>query len=359
MFGIDASSGQLQTKGPLDYETNNTYTVSVGVRDSKDPEGETDTRRDDSIRVTIIIVNQDDPGHVTLSAPTPRTGTPLRAALANPDGGIADLVWAWEKSSDRTTWSPIEDATAAAYTPTEADKNHYLRVVVSYTEGHGPAKTATAAADEAATVGYTTSFADTPPEGAHTPAIAALAADGVFVDTECGPNLFCPNQPIQRWVMAVWLIRALDQDPPHHRHIPLRRHSRRTVVDPLRRTTRRPQNHGRMRHQPTTVLPEPVCHPSTNGQLPGPSVPTTPSPNTSRVRRHRKQHPHRQHRRASRRRHNRRLCHRPAPLLPQPGRNPSTNGHLPQPSPHQPSTARHAGLTLVLPDRYCRYGPDM
>ena len=40
------------------------------------------------------------------------------------------------------------------------------------------------------------------------------AADGVFVDTGCGQDLFCPHEPIQRWVMAVWLIRALDQDPP-------------------------------------------------------------------------------------------------------------------------------------------------
>ena len=41
----------------------------------------------------------------------------------------------------------------------------------------------------------------------------ALATYGVFADTECGPDLFCPHQPIQRWVIAVWLIRALGQDP--------------------------------------------------------------------------------------------------------------------------------------------------
>ena len=37
--------------------------------------------------------------------------------------------------------------------------------------------------------------------------------NGLFVDTECGSDMFCPDQPIQRWVMAGWLIRALDQDP--------------------------------------------------------------------------------------------------------------------------------------------------
>ena len=95
-FDIDASTGQLQTKEPLDYETNNTYTVSVAVRDSKNPAGEDDTRRDDLIRVTINIGNVDEDGWITLSAPTPRVSTPLEAAAADPDSGISDIVWSWE-----------------------------------------------------------------------------------------------------------------------------------------------------------------------------------------------------------------------------------------------------------------------
>ena len=88
-------------------------------------------------------------------------------------------------------------------------------MVATYSDGHGPTKTASATADESVTVGHTTSFADVTPEGTHTPAITTLATGGVFADTECGPNLFfCPNEPIQRWIMAVWLIRALGQDPP-------------------------------------------------------------------------------------------------------------------------------------------------
>ena len=138
---------------------------------------------------------------------------PLEAAAADPDGEIADVVWSWERSSDRTTWSPIENTNSTVYTPTEADENHHLRVAATYTDRHGPDKTASVTASEAVTVGYTTSFADTTPDGAHTPAVDALAAHGVFADTECGQGLFCPNQPIQRWVIAVWLIRALNGDP--------------------------------------------------------------------------------------------------------------------------------------------------
>ena len=32
--------------------------------------------------------------------------------------------------------------------------------------------------------------------------------------TDCGPALFCPDGPVQRWVMAVWLVRILEDDEP-------------------------------------------------------------------------------------------------------------------------------------------------
>ena len=45
-------------------------------------------------------------------------------------------------------------------------------------------------------------------------AVEALTADGVLAGTECGPGLFCPGDPIPRWLMAVWLVRVVDgQDP--------------------------------------------------------------------------------------------------------------------------------------------------
>ena len=50
--------------------------------------------------------------------------------------------------------------------------------------------------------------------GVHRPAIEALADRGVMESTGCGPGLFCPHDPLQRWVMAVWLVRVLDGDEP-------------------------------------------------------------------------------------------------------------------------------------------------
>ncbi|WP_420613704.1 S-layer homology domain-containing protein [Candidatus Spongiisocius sp.] len=48
-------------------------------------------------------------------------------------------------------------------------------------------------------------------EGLHTPAIEALAEMGVFTGTECEEG-FCPRDPVERWVMAVWLIRVLGSE---------------------------------------------------------------------------------------------------------------------------------------------------
>jgi len=44
--------------------------------------------------------------------------------------------------------------------------------------------------------------------------IEALASHGVLRNTDCGPALFCPDGPVQRWVMAVWLVRTLEPDEP-------------------------------------------------------------------------------------------------------------------------------------------------
>ena len=47
----------------------------------------------------------------------------------------------------------------------------------------------------------------------HEPAIDALAAEGILEGTECGEGLVCPGEPFERWVMAVWLVRALGESP--------------------------------------------------------------------------------------------------------------------------------------------------
>ena len=57
-------------------------------------------------------------------------------------------------------------------------------------------------------------YSDVSSGDTHEPAISALAEMGVFDDTDCGEGLFCPGDPVERWVMAVWLIRVLGGDLP-------------------------------------------------------------------------------------------------------------------------------------------------
>ena len=57
-------------------------------------------------------------------------------------------------------------------------------------------------------------FSDIDEAGPHRGSVEALAADGVLAGTECGPGVFCPADPVRRWVMAVWLVRVIDGDDP-------------------------------------------------------------------------------------------------------------------------------------------------
>ena len=56
-------------------------------------------------------------------------------------------------------------------------------------------------------------FADTL-GSVHEAALEALAGRGILDGTECAAGI-CPNEPIKRWTMAVWLVRAIDgREPP-------------------------------------------------------------------------------------------------------------------------------------------------
>ena len=143
IFDIDASTGQLKTKAPLDYETKNSYAVTVSVRDSKDVDRNPDTLQDDSISVTITIINLNEVATLTLSSLQPQVGIPLTATLNDPDGA-SNATWAWEKSSDRTNWATISSATSPSYTPVAGDVNYHLRVTAFYTDSHSSDKSAQA-----------------------------------------------------------------------------------------------------------------------------------------------------------------------------------------------------------------------
>ena len=54
------------------------------------------------------------------------------------------------------------------------------------------------------------SFPDVASDAYYAQAVEALGSRGVFEGTECAEG-FCPHQPLPRWQMAVWLVRALEE----------------------------------------------------------------------------------------------------------------------------------------------------
>lgn len=57
-------------------------------------------------------------------------------------------------------------------------------------------------------------FFDSAEAGVHRAAVDYLAREGFLSGTECAEATFCPDDPIARWVMAVWLVRILDGREP-------------------------------------------------------------------------------------------------------------------------------------------------
>ena len=57
-------------------------------------------------------------------------------------------------------------------------------------------------------------YSDLDGAGPHRAGIEELAESGVLEGTDCAPGEFCPGEPLERWVMAVWLVRVLERVDP-------------------------------------------------------------------------------------------------------------------------------------------------
>ena len=104
---------------------------------------------------TEAIKAADWPGTVSLFPARPRVGTVVSAALSDPDGlegggsgpaaSSGAVSWSWARSSDGTAWTGVEAYDDGdSYVPTEEDEEMLLKAEASYTDGHGPGKSAQA-----------------------------------------------------------------------------------------------------------------------------------------------------------------------------------------------------------------------
>ena len=135
-FQIDENSGQLSTNSGLDYEDQQTHSITVVVNDTAT------SPLSDSMDVTITVTNEDELGSITISPSIPAINIELAATLTDPDGSIADTTWQWAQRAalQGSTWEDIAGATSASYTPTQTDT--YLQVTARYTDGHSSGKSA-------------------------------------------------------------------------------------------------------------------------------------------------------------------------------------------------------------------------
>ena len=91
----------------------------------------------------------DQRGSVMLAPQIPVVGEAVTGTLTDPDGGITNQAWKWERSlgTGIPEWGTISGAQSSSYTPTALDDaGKILRVVVTYTDGTGSGRSATSAA---------------------------------------------------------------------------------------------------------------------------------------------------------------------------------------------------------------------
>ena len=134
------SSGTLSFRSAPNYEApadtgaDNAYEVRVRAFDG--PLG-------DSLAVTVRVTNVEEPGRVSLSSSAPQVGSPLSAALSDPDGGVSGAAWQWRRLASRSSaGAPIASATSSSYTPQAADVEQWLVAGASYTDAQGAGKSA-------------------------------------------------------------------------------------------------------------------------------------------------------------------------------------------------------------------------
>ena len=137
LFDIDPATGEItlaQGASP-DFETRASYSVTITA----------------AANLAVMVENVDEPGSVSLSTGSPRSGEALSASLTDPDGSVSALSWHWQRSMEDGSedgWENIPDATAQGYTPGAGDVGRRLQAVAAYDDGSGHGRTAQAATGE-------------------------------------------------------------------------------------------------------------------------------------------------------------------------------------------------------------------
>ena len=126
-FDIVESSGQLQTKGSLNYEAKDSYSVTVTAEDP--------SNASDEINVTISVTNVNESGRISLTVPSRKPGTEWSAQVSDPDGAPSSILWTWQRTFGSGGWNDIPGETSSSYEITDGDLGHSIRVSARYNDG--------------------------------------------------------------------------------------------------------------------------------------------------------------------------------------------------------------------------------
>ena len=140
---FEAPKDMLGTDPSTAVAADNVYEVTVAAIDD---DGNRQTKD-----VMVKVTNKEEDGKVTLDEmPPPYPGIELTATLGDDDGGVSSEEWQWSRSMTMDgTYTAIEDAEAATYTPTDKDVGYYLRATVAYDDAEGDGKSAKDETDHA------------------------------------------------------------------------------------------------------------------------------------------------------------------------------------------------------------------
>ena len=118
-FSLDSATGQITVKpdAVISYESRLNYRVAIQVTDNENAAGETDSAIDDTLDLTVNVINLDEAGTVTIAG-TPQAGVELAASVSDPDGssdGRRRRVWVWSRSDNAAGTTNTEVISGASH----------------------------------------------------------------------------------------------------------------------------------------------------------------------------------------------------------------------------------------------------
>ena len=129
-FSVDAN-GQISTAAALDHEAQASYSLTAHVTDT--------AGSSDNLELNISVQNVEEDATVSFDTTSqPEVNTTVTATLTDPDGSVSGTTWQWYTADSAAgPWTTISDANSESYTPVDDDVDQYLKVTVSYQDGHG------------------------------------------------------------------------------------------------------------------------------------------------------------------------------------------------------------------------------